>query len=203
MNMYLIGLTGGMGSGKSTVADCLRSNGIPVIDADVIAHKIMNEESTLDKIHEIFGKNVFDKDGSLNKVKFSSVLFTNTVKRKKLNEFVHPKVWTEMMNETEKYVTKGSKVIFLDVPLLIESGWHTRVNETWLVKADYNERIERLSLRTNLSTEEIKKRIEIQMPESEKEEYADKIINNGGTIEETGKQVIEELQKIIEKTEKR
>ena len=203
MNMYLIGLTGGMGSGKSTVADCLRSNGIPVIDADVIAHKIMNEESTLDKIHEIFGKNVFDKDGSLNKVKFSSVLFTNTVKRKKLNEFVHPKVWTEMMNETEKYVTKGSKVIFLDVPLLIESGWHTRVNETWLVKADYNERIERLSLRTNLSTEEIKKRIEIQMPESEKEEYADKIINNDGTIEETGKQVIEELQKIIEKTEKR
>ena len=203
MNMYLIGLTGGMGSGKSTVADCLRSNGIPVIDADVIAHKIMNEESTLDKIHKIFGKNVFDKDGSLNKVKFSSVLFTNTVKRKKLNEFVHPKVWTEMMNETEKYVTKGSKVIFLDVPLLIESGWHTRVNETWLVKADYNERIERLSLRTNLSTEEIKKRIEIQMPESEKEEYADKIINNDGTIEETGKQVIEELQKIIEKTEKR
>lgn len=203
MNMYLIGLTGGMGSGKSTVADCLRSNGIPVIDADVIAHKIMNEESTLDKIHEIFGKNVFDKDGSLNKVKFSSVLFTNTVKRKKLNEFVHPKVWTEMMNETEKYVTKGSKVIFLDVPLLIESGWHTRVNETWLVKADYNERIERLRLRTNLSTEEIKKRIEIQMPESEKEEYADKIINNGGTIEETEKQVIEELQKIIEKTEKR
>lgn len=203
MNMYLIGLTGGMGSGKSTVADCLRSNGIPVIDADVIAHKIMNEESTLDKIHEIFGKNVFDKDGSLNKVKFSSVLFTNTVKRKKLNEFVHPKVWTEMMDETEKYVTEGSKVIFLDVPLLIESGWHTRVNETWLVKADYNERIERLSLRTNLSTEEIKKRIEIQMPESEKEEYADKIINNDGTIEETGKQVIEELQKIIEKTEKR
>ena len=203
MNMYLIGLTGGMGSGKSTVADCLRSNGIPVIDADVIAHKIMNEESTLDKIHEIFGKNVFDKDGSLNKVKFSSVLFTNTVKRKKLNEFVHPKVWTEMMDETEKYVTEGSKVIFLDVPLLIESGWHTRVNETWLVKADYNERIERLSLRTNLSTEEIKKRIEIQMPESEKEEYADKIINNDGTIEETEKQVIEELQKIIEKTEKR
>lgn len=203
MNMYLIGLTGGMGSGKSTVADCLRSNGIPVIDADVIAHKIMNEESTLDKIHEIFGKNVFDKDGSLNKVKFSSVLFTNIVKRKKLNEFVHPKVWTEMMNETEKYVTEGSKVIFLDVPLLIESGWHTRVNETWLVKADYNERIERLRLRTNLSTEEIKKRIEIQMPESEKEEYADKIINNGGTIEETEKQVIEELQKIIEKTEKR
>ena len=203
MNMYLIGLTGGMGSGKSTVADCLRSNGIPVIDADVIAHKIMNEESTLDKIHEIFGKNVFDKDGSLNKVKFSSVLFTNTVKRKKLNEFVHPKVWDEMMNETEKYVTEGSKVIFLDVPLLIESGWHTRVNETWLVKADYNERIERLRLRTNLSTEEIKKRIEIQMPESEKEEYADKIINNGGTIEETEKQVIEELQKIIEKTEKR
>ncbi|WP_276897688.1 dephospho-CoA kinase [Dialister micraerophilus] len=203
MNMYLIGLTGGMGSGKSTVADCLRSNGIPVIDADVIAHKIMNEESTLDKIHEIFGKNVFDKDGSLNKVKFSSVLFTNIVKRKKLNEFVHPKVWTEMMNETEKYVTKGSKVIFLDVPLLIESGWHTRVNETWLVKADYNERIARLRLRTNLSTEEIKKRIEIQMPESEKEEYADKIINNDGTIEETGKQVIEELQKIIEKTEKR
>lgn len=203
MNMYLIGLTGGMGSGKSTVADCLRSNGIPVIDADVIAHKIMNEESTLDKIHKIFGKNVFDKDGSLNKVKFSSVLFTNTVKRKKLNEFVHPKVWDEMMNETEKYVTEGSKVIFLDVPLLIESGWHTRVNETWLVKADYNERIERLRLRTNLSTEEIKKRIEIQMPESEKEEYADKIINNDGTIEETGKQVIEELQKIIEKTEKR
>lgn len=203
MNMYLIGLTGGMGSGKSTVADCLRSNGIPVIDADVIAHKIMNQESTLDKIHEIFGKNVFDKDGSLNKVKFSSVLFTNTVKRKKLNEFVHPKVWDGMMNETEKYVTEGSKVIFLDVPLLIESGWHTRVNETWLVKADYNERIERLRLRTNLSTEEIKKRIEIQMPESEKEEYADKIINNGGTIEETGKQVIEELQKIIEKTEKR
>lgn len=203
MNMYLIGLTGGMGSGKSTVADCLRSNGIPVIDADVIAHKIMNEESTLDKIHEIFGKNVFDKDGSLNKVKFSLVLFTNTVKRKKLNEFVHPKVWTEMMDETEKYVTEGSKVIFLDVPLLIESGWHTRVNETWLVKADYNERIERLRLRTNLSTEEIKKRIEIQMPESEKEEYADKIINNGGTIEETEKQVIEELQKIIEKTEKR
>lgn len=203
MNMYLIGLTGGMGSGKSTVADCLRSNGIPVIDADVIAHKIMNEENTLDKIHEIFGKNVFDKDGSLNKVKFSSVLFTNTVKRKKLNEFVHPKVWTEMMNETEKYVTKGSKVIFLDVPLLIESGWHTRVNETWLVKADYNERIERLRLRTNLSTEEIKKRIEIQMPESEKEEYADKIINNDGTIEETEKQVIEELKKIIEKTEKR
>lgn len=203
MNMYLIGLTGGMGSGKSTVADCLRSNGIPVIDADVIAHKIMNEESTLDKIHEIFGKNVFDKDGSLNKVKFSSVLFTNTVKRKKLNEFVHPKVWDEMMDETEKYVTEGSKVIFLDVPLLIESGWHTRVNETWLVKADYNERIERLRLRTNLSTEEIKKRIEIQMPESEKEEYADKIINNDGTIEETEKQVIEELQKIIEKTEKR
>ena len=203
MNMYLIGLTGGMGSGKSTVADCLRSNGIPVIDADVIAHKIMNEENTLDKIHEIFGKNVFDKDGSLNKVNFSSVLFTNTVKRKKLNEFVHPKVWTEMMNETEKYVTKGSKVIFLDVPLLIESGWHTRVNETWLVKADYNERIARLRLRTNLSTEEIKNRIEIQMPESEKEEYADKIINNDGTIEETEKQVIEELQKIIEKTEKR
>lgn len=203
MNMYLIGLTGGMGSGKSTVADCLRSNGIPVIDADVIAHKIMNEENTFDKIYEIFGKNVFDKDGSLNKVKFSSVLFTNIVKRKKLNEFVHPKVWTEMMNETEKYVTKGSKVIFLDVPLLIESGWHTRVNETWLVKADYNERIARLRLRTNLSTEEIKKRIEIQMPESEKEEYADKIINNDGTIEETGKQVIEELQKIIEKTEKR
>lgn len=203
MGIYIVGLTGGMGCGKSTVAKCLKTLDIPISDADNIAKKVMENEETLKLLREVFDKDIFCENGKINNKKLSEVLFSNNKKRKALNKIVHPKVWQYMYKEAKMYENQDEKVIFFDVPLLIESGWNKLVNEVWVVKTNYDLRIKRLKKRTNLSKESIEKRILCQMPETEKEKFADVIINNNYTFEETKKQVIKELSKMFERIEKR
>lgn len=203
MSIYIVGLTGGMGCGKSTVAKCLNKLSIPISDADSIARDVMKSDEVIEKLKTIFGKSIFDEKGKIKKEKLARIIFSNEEKRKKLNETVHPKVWESMIQEAKEYEKKGNKIIFFEVPLLLECGWNKLVDEIWVVKTEFNLRIKRLKLRTGLTEEHLKKRIECQMSENEKEKYANVVINNSYSFEKTDKQVTKEIKKLFSRLEKR
>ncbi|PFJ13181.1 dephospho-CoA kinase [Bacillus cereus] len=192
----VIGLTGGIASGKSTVSQMFRELGIPVIDADIIAREVVERGKTAyNKIVEAFGTEVLQKNGELDRQKLGSVVFYNEEKRLQLNKIVHPAVREEMNAQKEMYIKEGMQAIVLDIPLLFESQLTSLVNRVLVVAVTPDTQLERLMKRNNFSEEEATARIESQMPLGEKAKNADEVINNDGTITETKTQ----LQVILKK----
>lgn len=186
----IIGLTGGIATGKSTVSNMLKEKGFPVIDADIAARAVVEPgQPALQEIMNAFGSDVLSADGSLNRQKLGSIIFHDKEKRKKLNEIVHPAVRSWMMAEKDKAVRKGYKTIVFDIPLLFESKLTWMADRTLLVYTDPAVQLQRLMNRNGYTEEEASARIQSQMPIEEKKELADDIINNSGTKEETAKQL--------------
>ena len=185
--MLVIGLTGGIGSGKSTVAEMLHGKGARIIDADRLAREIVEPgQPALKEIVIEFGEEVVLADGSLDRKALGAKVFHNEAARKKLNEITHPYVINltkELLEETER---EGKhKVAVIDAPLLLEVGMQEMVDEVWLTALDEKIQLERVLQRDKLTPKEAKKRISSQMPLEEKKKYADRIIDTSGTIEET------------------
>ncbi|MBV7506069.1 dephospho-CoA kinase [Bacillus sp. sid0103] len=190
----VIGLTGGIASGKSTVSNFFKELNITVVDADIEARQaVMKGESAYFKIIAEFGEEVLIADGEIDRQKLGSIIFHHEEKRQLLNNIVHPEVRKRMSAQVEKAKQNGEEVVVLDIPLLFESKLTYMVDKTLLVFVDNETQLKRLIARNNLSVEDAEARIHSQMPLSEKIRLADAVINNNGSIADTKEQLIEIL----------
>lgn len=187
-----IGLTGGIASGKSTVSQMFKEAGIVVVDADVIARKVVEPgEEAYEQIVQSFGKDILLPDETIDRQKLGSVVFFNEEKRLLLNSIVHPAVRKQMLKEKEEHLNNGEETVILDIPLLFESKLTALVDRTLLVYVDYETQLARLMNRNNLTKGEAEARIQSQMPLKDKIQLADAVIDNNGTIEATKDQLYE------------
>ena len=188
--MKVIGLTGGIASGKSTIANLLRSLGAPVFDADAESRAVVAKGSpALDEIAKAFGTEYLQADGELNRAKMAELVFNDKAALKKLEGIIHKNVHAAVQNFLADCRSKNLPAAVLDVPLLIECGWHKDVDEVWLVAVDSETQIERAMQRSQMTREEVKARIAAQMTLEEKKAYASLVIDNSGTFAETEKAV--------------
>jgi dephospho-CoA kinase len=183
--MYIIGLTGGIGSGKSTVASALRDLGAAVIDADKLAREIVEPgEPAFHDIVRVFGPRVVDKDGRLDRKKLGELVFNNQEYIAELNRITHPRV-SERFEQQMRSLPSGTRIVVWDVPLLIESGMYRDVDAVWLVWVDASTQLQRLMDRDHCTEQEALSRIRSQMDLTEKKKLADRLIDNTGSIAET------------------
>ncbi|MFD3445348.1 dephospho-CoA kinase [Microbacteriaceae bacterium 4G12] len=199
----VIGLTGGIASGKSTVAMMLRELSIPVIDADVIAREVVTPgKDAYSKVVRAFGEEIVLDNKEIDRAKLGSIIFHDKEKRQLLNSIVHPAVRAEMNAQKEFYIQQGEQVVVLDIPLLFESKLTALVDQVVVVYVDEKTQLERLMKRNDLSETEAKARIASQMPLSDKVALADEVIHNTGTIEQTKEQVLCVLQHLLRDKER-
>jgi len=193
----VVGLTGGIATGKSTISEMFKSKEIPVIDSDMIAREVVdiNKPAYLKLIKE-FSSEILLCTGHINRKKLSKIIFADEKKREKLNLIVHPEVRKKVIDEIRKYHTLGNNLLVLDVPLLYESKFDDLCDFVVVVFTDEATQCERLMKRDNLSKEEAKKRIEAQMSLRDKIKIADFKIDNSLSILETHKQFEMLLKKL-------
>lgn len=172
----IIGLTGGIGSGKSTVAAYISSKGIPVYIADEAAKKIMNRKSVISEISSIFSENVLNDTNKLDRNKIASIVFNNPEKLKELNSIVHPKVKTHFLNWLKRH--KNHSFIIKEVAILFETGGDKDCDAIILVTAPEELRIQRTILRDNSNEVSVRERIKNQLSDEIKKKSSNFIINN-------------------------
>lgn len=172
----IIGLTGGIGSGKSTVANYIASKGIPVYIADEEAKKIMEREDVKQKIQNLFDQSIFNSDNSLNRKKIAEFVFNNPDKLKELNAIVHPEVQLHFKNWLKEH--KNYPFIIKEVAILFETGGNKQCDKVILITAPEELRIERAMKRDNLTKKDILVRINNQLPDFKKKKLSDFIVEN-------------------------
>ncbi|MDI9480528.1 MAG: dephospho-CoA kinase [Bacillota bacterium] len=185
--MKIIGLTGGIASGKSTVSRALRELGAIVIDADEVAHTIMEPgKPAWEDIIEHFGSGVLYADQTIDREKLGAIVFNNPERLQVLNQITHPRVGEQFKQIiTTLRAEKSDAVLFIEVPLLYETHMERICDEVWVVWVDEETQIQRLMKRDGLSREDALKRIDAQMSLDEKARRADFVIDNRYSIEET------------------
>ena len=187
--MRIIGITGGIGTGKSTVSAYLKQLGYDVIDADGIARDLAGDPAVLTEIRDFFGDSVIADDGSLDRKKMAELVFSDLQKREMLESIITSRVIKKVSELIDDYrngikLAPKDKTVFLDAPTLFETGADRLVDEIWLVTCDMETRLERAGLRDDATRDKIEARIASQMSEDEKSERADVVIHNDGTKEE-------------------
>jgi dephospho-CoA kinase len=192
----IIGLTGGIASGKSSVGKMIKELGFPLVDADVAARRVVEKgEPAYEKIVDKFGSEILNSDETIDRSRLGSIVFQDEQKRLELNSIVHPAVRIEMQNETEAYIKQGSETVCIDIPLLFESNLTHMVDKTLLIYVSPHIQLKRLKERNGYNDEEAKVRIQSQMPLEKKIELADAVIDNNETLERTKKQLMETFEK--------
>lgn len=200
--MLLVGLTGSIATGKSTVSEMFRRKGAEIIDADHIAREVVEPGTEgLARIVREFGHGMLDEEGKLNRERLGARIFQNPAEREKLNRLLHPLIVDSMRDKTEKIKKeKDPDLLIWDVPLLIEGNLTQWVEAVILVYTPKEIQLERLMKRNALSKEEAEKRILAQMDIEEKKKYADYMIDNRGTLSETERQVDQLWKQLISKS---
>lgn len=184
--MIVIGLTGGIASGKSTVSNILKGRGISIIDADKISREIVFPNSpSLIKISKEFGSDILNEAGELNRKKLGAIVFNDNAKLISLNNITHPYIREKISQEILYYSNNSEAVCVLDAAILIEGKFTDLVDYIILVYVDEEKQIERIINRDKISQVEAINRIAAQMPFEEKKQFADYIIDNTGSIENT------------------
>ena len=189
----IIGLTGGIGSGKSTVASFFSELGVPVYIADSEAKKIMDYPETIREVQTIFDENVVGENGKLDRKKIASFVFNNPEKLKQLNAVIHPKVNKDFRNWLEKH--QDHTYIIKEVAIIFETQSEKQFDKIILVTAPEKLRIERVMKRDNISEDEILERIKNQLPDEEKISKSDFIITN--TDLKSAKKEVKKLHKLL------
>lgn len=194
----IIGLTGGIATGKSTVADIFRNIGAVIIDFDLLARNVVEPgKKSWQLIIDFFGNNVLNPDSTLNRKKLSGIVFNDPLKRDKLESFTHPFIWDEFITLVEKTIKLNRQaIIHAVVPLLIEGRMHDLFMNNILVYSSPEIQIKRLMDRDKISEQMAKKILKSQMPIDDKVKYCDFIIKNEGPIERTGKEVSDIWEKL-------
>lgn len=187
----IIGLTGGIASGKSLVADEFKRLGARIIDADLIARDVLQpDEEPYKMVIEEFGEKIVARDGKIDRARLGEIVFNDCERLKKLNQLTHPEI-IRRIEESVKGIVENEpdRIIVLNAPLLIEVGLHTKMDHIVVVYADEERLLERIVSRDSVKREDALKRLSCQMPLKEKVEYADRVIYNNSTREETLDQV--------------
>ncbi|MDR2834363.1 MAG: dephospho-CoA kinase [Streptococcaceae bacterium] len=193
---FILGLTGGIATGKSSVATIFRFFHIPVVDGDVIARKLQEKGTpTLKKLVENFGKEILLENEELNRAKLGEIVFSNEEKMSELNQIMDPFLRQGFQEEIDFYQQQNAPLIVVDNPLLFERNYVKMVHQSMLVYTNEEESLKRLMKRNNLSKKEAQKRIDAQWSIENKRVLADIIIDNSGTVENTKEQVINWLNK--------
>jgi len=189
--MKVIGLTGNIGSGKSTVAEMFRQLGAKIIDADSIARKIVEPgQRAWKEIKDVFGDEVISSDQSIDRQKLGDIVFNDVSKRALLDNITHPKIFDEINNLVNEYEKDHSKVVIIEAALIIEKGGLLDlIDKLILVVVDEDTQTKRIKLRDDIPSDQIQSRIKSQMQISEKKKYADYIIDNNGSVLKTRTQV--------------
>ena len=199
MKKVVIGLTGGIGTGKSTVSQILKEKKFSVIDLDIISHEVIKFPKVVEKIVENFGKEVLEYNNTGNWIvsreKLGRVIFGNREKRLILNSVMHPEI-LRIMREKILECKKENKIIFVEIQLLFEVQWEKEFDYILLVSAEKETQIKRILSRDNRSKEEALSIINSQMSLDEKKKRSDYVIENDGNIQDLEKKVDDFLKKI-------
>ncbi|ASF40126.1 dephospho-CoA kinase [Halobacillus halophilus] len=186
----VIGLTGSIASGKSTVSQMFSRFNIPVVDADRLSRKVVEPgESAYNKIVEAFGFQILQDDRTIDRKRLGKIIFSDEEKRQQLNSIVHPQVRQEMLEEREAYKAEGYPAVVLDIPLLFESRLTSYVDRVMVVYVDEETQLNRLMERDQSEREEAEERIQAQLSVTEKAKMADAVIDNNGSVEESFQQL--------------
>ena len=204
-NRLLVGVTGGIASGKSTVARMLEELGAPVIDFDALSRSVVEPGKPAWKdIVAYFGEQVLLEDKTLDRKKISEIVFRDPEKRKRLEGFTHPRIYEDFRRLVKEYTQEDPDVIIqVVVPLLIEANLQYLFHKLLLVYIPQEKQIERLMDRDKISREMAQNILTAQLPIDEKKGYADFIVDNSGSLEETKRQVGEVWQKLKKFQEER
>ncbi|XKL67842.1 hypothetical protein PGB90_003333 [Kerria lacca] len=196
--MFIVGLTGGIATGKSTVSDIFKEHGIPVIDADVIARKVVEPGRKAWKgLKQAFGNEIFHENGQLNRDALGDIIFDNATNRKKLNEITHPEIYKEIVWSTIKCFFQGHQFVVMDLPLLFETAYMLEyIYKIIVVTCEEDLQLQRLMERSRISESKAKIKIASQMSLESKCEKADFVVENSSSSKDTRDQVIRIIENL-------
>lgn len=195
----VIGLTGGIASGKSTVSAKLKALGAAIIDVDISARGVVSKgEIAYNKIVHQFGSDILLPSGEINRKMLGSIVFSDKEKLALLNSITHPEIIERVKLQVEELQKRGTKVIVVDAAILIEMGLHRYVDQVWVVVVDRATQIKRLIERDKFAYHDAVSRINSQFTNEERIKYADVVIDNNKPIEEVGRTIEELWRKIME-----
>ena len=197
---YIIGLTGGIATGKSTASRFLRDLEVVVIDADAISHKMMLPGGdAVEPVRATFGDEYINEDGSVNRRALGQLIFSDVTLRRQLEGIVHPLVQRLTLDLIRQAQELGEKIVVLDVPLLFESGMDVLCDETWVITLSPEKQLKRLMERDNCTQSAALERINAQMPQEEKVQRATEVIDN----ERTEEKFLSELKSLYNSVRRR
>jgi dephospho-CoA kinase len=184
---YLIGLTGNIATGKSTVAEMLADLGATTIDADRVVHQLMHQDSEMRaEIVRAFGADILNKEAEIDRERLGRIVFNDPLQLRRLEEIIHPVVGREVRS---RVVRARSRVVAVEAIKLIEAGWQRSCDALWVTTCPREQQIQRLVTKRSLSREQARARVEAQPPQSEKVRLADVVIDTSGTLDDTYRQV--------------
>ena len=188
--MYIIGITGGIACGKSTVSNEISKYGARIINADSMIHWLMTpNEEIFNAYVNHFGKNILNEEGLIDRKKVASIVFNDETQLKWINDTTHPILLKHVRERLVKYQKIGTPLVVLDVPLLFEAGWNKYCDEVWVIYLNPEKQIQRLINRNNMTEEEATSRIKAQLNNDEKIRKADVVIDNSLSIKFTRKKI--------------
>ena len=197
-NVYVVGITGGIGCGKSMAAAYLAELGAIHIDADGISRALTAQNgAVLEQIRKLFGDSVFSEDGSLNRRALGDLIFSDPAAKRALEGVIHPLVQRIAMDKIEESGKNGARVAVLNVPLLFETGMDVLCDETWTLTAPADVQLARVMERDGLTREQAISRIESQMAMEDRNARATRVINNDRPIEKTQSELNQLYQQLI------
>ncbi len=180
--MIVIGLTGGIGTGKSEVSDILSGLGAVAINADLVGHEVYRPQTEgWHRIVESFGKDVVGPTGTIDRSKLGAIVFSDAEALERLNAITHPRIYAKIEERIAELTAEGVRVAVVEAALLIEANWTPLVDEVWVVVSDEQNVIDRLKKR-HLDHASIRARIGAQMTQSERVKHGDVVIDNDGTL---------------------
>lgn len=194
----ILGVTGGIGSGKSTVSSILKELGAVVIDADVISREVVEPgKMALDELTQEFGKDILDDWGQLNRKELAARVFNDVNKLRILNSIVHKYVVQKIQQNVEEQLLKQTKIIVIDAPIPIKNGFLDLCDEVWTVFAQMEIRVERIMNRNGMTYEEAVSRIKSQISDEEYLSIANKVINNDDDVTTLRQEVESQFKKLL------
>lgn len=191
----VIGLTGGIASGKSTVANLIRNLKLPLIDSDQVARDVMLKPEVIKELRDVFGNEIFDDEGKLSRKTLARIIYTDENKRNNLNEIVHPLVRKEIEKQLN-HDYQDCALVFVDVPLLYESGFDQMMDEVIVVYVPKDVQLDRLIKRDHIEETYAHKKIEAQEDLEQKAKKADYVIDNSRSVDYTNRQLHKVLEEI-------
>ncbi len=188
--MISIGLTGGMGSGKTEASRILSDLGADIIYADEVGHRAyLQNTETWQELVANFGEGILQADGEIDRRKLGAIVFSDREHLDKLNSIVHPRMYRMLQEMLRGFSENGAKVVVLEAAILIEADWLSLVDEVWAIEVPELVAVERIKLRTGLEEEEIRKRLRSQLTNEDRSKKADQVIDNSGDINELRRKI--------------